>query len=190
MTERPLIRASHCKGTLRSLQALAPAEVGPVLLALPRELRDGLAAATGLDLVPAEWDVRLVEAIEARLEAAQARLVYRTTMREALTGSLLGSLVAGGLRVFGGSPAGLYGWAGRAFAHVCRGCGELRLVSAGETTAELALVGMPASLAVPAYLEAIGATMEAVLDVCRVEGAVRTTPEPGGARFRVRWAAG
>jgi len=184
---QPRLRASHCKGTLRALHAVAPEEAARILATLPAPVRDGLAAATGLDLVPAGWDVALVEAIESVVEPARARRVYRVAMVDGLGGPLLGGLVAGALQLFGASPAGLYRWAGRAFAHVCLDCGVLRLEEVGDATAVLVLDGAPPEVAVPAYLGAVGATLEAVLDVCGVDGEVATTPGGGGARFEARW---
>ncbi len=187
VTPTPRIRASHCKGTLRAIQAVAPGAAGRVLAGLPRPVREGLAGATGVDFLPAAWDVALVDAIEEAVDPATARRIYRTTMVDALGGPLLGSLVAGALQLFGASPGGLYRWAGRGFGHVCQGCGALTLREVGERSAVLSLDGMPPELATPRYLAAIGATLEAVLDVCRADGAVATAPRADGARFEVRW---
>lgn len=185
--DEPRLRASHCKGTLRALHAVAPEAAARVLDALPAEVRDGLAAATGLDYVPAAWDVALVAAIEGAMEPPRARRIYRVTMVDNLGGPLLGSLVAGALKLFGASPAGLYRWAGRGHAHVCQGCGSLRLLEVGERSAVLQIASMPPPLVVAPYLQAMGATLEAVLDVCGVEGDVVTTPTHDGARFEARW---
>lgn len=190
MIATPRIRASHCKGTLRAIYAVAPASTAGILAALPAQVREGLAGATGVDFLPAAWDVALVRAIEAQVDAPTARRIYRTTMVDALGGPLLGGLVRGALQVFGASPGGLYRWAGRGWGHVCQGCGTLRLEEVGERSAVLVLDGMPPALAVPPYLAAVGATLEAVLDVCGATGAVETTPREGGARFLARWRPG
>jgi hypothetical protein len=187
VTPSPRIRASHSKGTLRALQAVAPGAAGRVLAALPQPVREGLAGATGVDFLPARWDVELVRAIESVVEPAVARRIYRTTMVDALGGPLLGGLVSGALKLFGASPGGLYRWAGRAWGHLCQGSGELRLLEVGERSAVLVLDGMPPELAEPAYVHAVGATLESVLDVCGVTGTVETTPHAAGGRFLVRW---
>jgi len=187
VTAPPRIRASHCKGTLRAMHAVAPARTASILASLPPAVREGLAGATGVDFLPAAWDVALVRAIEAAVEPATARSIYRTTMVDAMGGPLLGGLVTGALQLFGASPGGLYRWAGRAFGHVCQGCGTLRLEEVGERSAVLVLGGMPADLATPPYLHAVGATLESVLDVCGVAGAVETATRQDGARFEARW---
>jgi len=187
VTATPRVRASHCKGTLRAIQAVAPAATARILAALAPQVREGLAGATGVDFLPARWDVELVRAIESVVEPSVARRIYRTTMVDALGGPLLGGLVSGALKLFGASPGGLYRWAGRAWGHVCQGCGAMRLVEVGERSAVLVLDGMPPELAEPAYVRAVGATLESVLDVCGVDGTVETTPGAGGGRFLVRW---
>jgi len=189
VTATPRIRASHCKGTLRAIQVVAPGATGRILAALPPPVREGLAGATGVDYLPARWDVELVRAIESVVEPAVARRIYRTTMVDALGGPLLGGLVSGALKLFGASPGGLYRWAGRAWGHLCQGSGELRLLEVGERSAVLVLDGMPPELAEPAYVGAVGATLESVLDVCGVTGTVETTPHAAGGRFVVRWTA-
>jgi hypothetical protein len=172
------------------MYAVAPASAATILASLPTPVREGLSGATGVDFLPAAWDVALVRAIESQVDAPTARRIYRTTMVDALGGPLLGGLVRGALQVFGASPGGLYRWAGRGWGHVCQGCGTLRLEEVGERSAVLVLDGMPPELAVPPYLAAVGATLEAVLDVCGVPGAVETTPREGGARFLARWQPG
>jgi hypothetical protein len=63
----------------------------------------------------------------------------------------------------------------------------MTLREVGERTAVLSLDGLPPGLATPRYLAAIGATLEAVLDVCGADGAATAELRPGGARFEVRW---
>ena len=53
----------------------------------------------------------------------------------------------------------------------------------------LRLEAMPAELTEPAYLVAVGATIEAVFVICRVEGRVELLEaRPDGARFRAVWS--
>jgi hypothetical protein len=108
-------------------------------------------------------------------------------MLESLRGPLLGSFLAGTLRLFGASPGRILSWAGRVWSHVTTGCGTLRLESAGEDSAVLLLESMPASLAVRAYLDAVGGTLESIFVVCKVSGEVAVAHRPDGARFEARW---
>jgi hypothetical protein len=155
--------------------------------ALPREIRDGLASATGVDLVPAAWDLAVVQAMVGVLGPAQMRRVARAAMVDSLGGPLLGNLLATGLRLFGASPGSLLGWSGRAFGHVTVDCGTLRVTGGEVGASRLALEGMDPWLARPEYLDAIAAAMEAVFDVCRVTGRVSVEPGPSGGRFEARW---
>jgi hypothetical protein len=183
----PVVRASHCLATLRTLHALEPMAEGRILAHLPEAVRRGLAAATTVDRLPARWDVALVEAIELELGPTSTRSLARATMLDGLRGPLLGSFLTGALRVFGASPGKLFGWAGRIWSHVTTGCGAMRLESGGDSEATLLLEGVPFEIARPVYLDAVAGTLEAVFVVCEVDGTVDMEPEPGGARFLARW---
>jgi hypothetical protein len=183
----PRVRASHCLATLRTLRAAEPDAVAHVLRRLPAEVHHGLAAATTVDLVPAAWDVALVEAITLELGTPGTRALARATMLHSLRGPLLGNFLSGALRLFGSSPGRLFGWAGRVWGHVTMGCGDMRLDSGNDWAATLLLEGMPADLARPAYLDAVAGTLEAVFEVCEVAGQVAVVPLDGGARFEATW---
>jgi hypothetical protein len=187
--DTPRVRASHCRATLRTLRALVPGAVAPVQARLPEEVRLALASATAVDLVPAAWDVALVQAIAGELGGPATRELARATMLDSLRGPLLGHFAEGAIRLFGASPGRLFGWAGRVWGHVTTGCGALRLEASGEATAVLLLEGMPTALAVPAYLEAVAGTLESIFILCEVAGEVAATHRPDGARFDARWRA-
>lgn len=183
----PTVRASHCQATLRTLRAVAPEVVGRVEGCLPEEARQALASATTVDLVPAAWDVALVQAITAELGGPATRALARATMLDSLTGPLLGRFLEGALNLFGRSPGRILGWAGMAWGHVTSGCGTLRLAAATEGTAVLILEGMPGALAVPAYLDAVAGTLESIFVVCEVSGEVAVEHRSDGARYDGRW---
>lgn len=182
------IRAAHTQVTLHVLQLLHPGRRQAVLERLDPEVRRGLEVPAS-DRIPAEWDVALVRAEVEVLGRDAMRRVARTAMVDALSGPQLGALLTGALRLFGATPAGLYRWAGRAWGHVTDGYGSLRLDRAEVTEAWLVVEEMPAGLADPDYLEAIAAALEAVFDVCGVEGDVSVVPRPDGGRFHARWRA-
>jgi hypothetical protein len=184
---QPQVRASHSRGTLKALERLEPARLPDIMARLPEEARRGLAEAARSDRIPAAWDLALVRAEVDSLGRERMRRVARATMLDALGGPLLGSLVTSALRLFGTSPAALFGWTGRAWDHVTLGCGTLRLERSDVGEACLLLEGLPAGLADREYLEAIAGTLEAVLALCRVVGEVVVEPRPGGARFRASW---
>lgn len=186
-TKGPRIRASHCLATQRTLQATAPAAVDRVLERLPPEVRRALTTASPVDVVPAAWDVALVEAIARELGRAATRRLARATMLDSLRGPFLGSFLTAALRLFDRSPGRLFGWAGRIWGHVTLDCGAMRLEASGPAGATLLLEGVPAEVARPAYLDAVAGTLEAVFEVCQVEGEITTALQPGGARYEARW---
>ena len=183
----PRLLASHSQATLRTLRTRAPEAVERVLARLPAEAREGLVDAVRVEFVPAAWDLALVHAIQGVLGGPASRALYRDALLDSLGGPLLGGLLKGALGLFGASPERLFGWAGRGWGHVTASCGELRLEAADATSARLVLEGLPAELAEPLYLEAIAASLEALLTVCKVEGRVEVGAWPGGARFEARW---
>jgi len=185
----PTLRASHSRGTLQVLQALEPERLPTILARLAPEVRRGLAEAAASDRIPAAWDVALVRAEVETLGRDGMRRVARAAMVDSLGGAQLGALLSAALTLFGATPPGLFGWAGRAWGHVTQGCGTLRLERSAGEEAWLLLEGMPEALADPEYLEAIAGTIEAVLAICKVEGEVSALPRPDGGRFHARWRA-
>jgi len=186
----PRIRASHTQATLRALGRRSPSGVDGVLARLDPEIAAGLDDAIKGDFLPAAWDQALVTAIRGVLGAPVARVVLRDMMRSNLSGPLLGGLLSTAQALFGRSPGGLLRWAGRAYAHVTRECGEVTLEAAEEGTATLRMTGMPEGLATAAYLDGIAGAIEAIFDICRVDGSVALRDATAdGARFVVEWQA-
>lgn len=182
-----LLRAAHTRGTIHVLQLLEPGRLPEVLARLDPAAIRALEESPGAARTPAAWDVALVRAEVEVLGLEAMRRVSRAAMVDGLSGPQLGALLTGALRLFGATPAGLYRWAGRAWGHVTTGCGELKLERAEGQEAWLIVGGMPSELAQPEWLEAIAACMEAVFDVCRVDGQVSVTPRSDGGRFHARW---
>lgn len=189
-SEDPRFRASHTLATLRALSRVAPDASARVRARIAPEVRRGLEEALRGELIPAAWDLAVVEAILAELGPLPTRAVMREMMRTSLGSSLLGGLLRTAQALFGRSPEGLLRWAGRAYSHVARDCGEVVLEGTSPGSVVLRLRGLPGPLAVPAYLDAIAGAIEAIFDVCAVEGSV-TLGEVSrdGARYEVKWWA-
>jgi hypothetical protein len=161
-----------------------------VLGRLPEPVRQGLTATTRLALVPASWDAALAKAIAQELGDAATRAVARASMLQSLRGPLLGGLGSGVLRLFGMQPGRFFRWADKAWGHVTKGCGDLEAEVVEDSSAILALRGMPHSLAIPEYLTYVAGTLESIFDLCRVTGTVAESGRPDGARFTASWRAG
>ncbi len=188
MPDDPRIRASHVQGTLQTLARRAPDELERVLARLDPLVHAGLCEALKGSYVPAAWDVALVEAMHAELGAAGTRAILRGMMNASLAGPLLGGLLRTAQTLFGRSPGGLLRWAGHAYAHVTRQCGTVTVEREAPEEVRLVLDGMPASLASPRYLDAIVGAIEAIFDLCRVEGSVAVLDaRRTGATYLVTW---
>ena len=185
----PSLRASHSRGTLLALQTLEPDRLALVLAQLEPHVRRGLTEAAASDRIPAAWDLALVRAEVAVIGRDAMRRVARATLVDSLGGPQLGALVSAALGLFGARPPALYGWTGKAWAHVTQGCGALRLDRTHGDEAWLVLEGMPAELVDVEYLEAIAGALEAIPAICKVEGDVSAQPRTDGGRFHARWHA-
>lgn len=185
----PEIAVQHTRTSLEAVAVVSPGAEVRVRARLHLDVREALDGAARSDFLPAQVDQAVASAIHAELGPEGARLVARESLRRSLTGSLLGGLVRSAATLFGLTPPGLLRWAGRGYGRVCRGCGELQVVSSSDGLVQLALTGAPRSLETPSYLEAIGGSLEAFLDVCQCDGSVEMEPRPGGARFLLRWRA-
>lgn len=185
----PEIAALHTRTTLEALAALVPGADARVRSRLGPEVRQALEAATRLDYLPALVDLEVATAIHAELGAERLRRVARESLRRGLTGSLLGALAQSAIALFGRTPPGLLRFGARAYARVCRDCGELKVAATSDGLVELALTDFPDGLQVPLYLEAMAGAFEALLDVCEVDGRARVEPRRAGARFFLEWRA-
>ncbi len=185
----PEIAVQHTRTSLEAAGHLSPGSEARVRARLHGDVLEALDAAARSDFLPAQVDLAVAGAIHAELGRDGARQVARESLRRSLNGSLLGGLVRSAATLFGLTPPGLLRWAGRGYSRVCRRCGDLQVVSSSDGLVQLSLTGLPHALETPSYLEAIGGSLEAFLDVCQCDGAVEVEPRPGGARFLLHWKA-
>jgi hypothetical protein len=183
----PEIQARHTRASLEVLGELFPEAAPRVRARLSPLVQQAIDAAFRLDYLPVMVDLEVTHAIQDVVGPRGSRRVAREGLRRTLNGVMLRGLVRTAVALFGNTPPGLLKLAGRGYAQICRDCGELRLVSAGEREAEVRLERLPDELNLPSYLDAMAGSLEAFFDLSEVDGEVHYDPWPGGARFTLRW---
>ena len=187
----PRILAGFVQGTLAAVSALDPALGERVRARLAPATRERLAQASRIAWVALDLDVELTHAIYAELGPVRARELFRRNLSGALDSPVLRSLAQGALRLFGASPARLFGWAPKVYAQLYRDAGEMRFVLDAPGSARLAFEALPPAVATSrSYLDGMAAAVAAGFDFVGVKGEVRIeTHDPAGGRaaFRLAW---
>jgi len=186
--QRPRILAGFVQGTLAGLE---PAAAAGVRARLAPATREALERSSRLAWLPIEVDVELTDAIYAELGATRAREMFRRNLSAALDTPILRSLAQGALRIFGASPARLFGWAPKAYAQLYRDSGEMRFESEGPGAARLELSGLPFAIARSRdYLDGMASAFAAGFDLMGIKGEVTVERiDPAGLRatYRLVW---
>jgi len=186
--QRPRILAGFVQGTLAGLE---PAAAAGVRARLAPATREALERSSRLAWLPIEVDVELTDAIYAELGATRAREMFRRNLSAALDTPILRSLAQGALRIFGASPARLFGWAPKAYAQLYRDSGEMRFESEGPGAARLELSGLPSAIARSRdYLDGMASAFAAGFDLMGIKGEVTVERiDPAGLRatYRLVW---
>jgi hypothetical protein len=186
--QRPRILAGFVQGTLAGL---APALSARVRARLAPETLATLESSSRLSWLPIELDVELTLAIYAELGAGAAHELFRRNLSSALAPPILRSLAQGALRLFGASPARLFGWAPKVYAQIYRDSGEMRFEGDGPGSARLELRRLPPAVAQSRdYLDGLAGAIAAGFDLIGVKGEVtieRLDPAKLRAAFRIEW---
>jgi hypothetical protein len=187
----PRILAGFVQGTLAAVSAQDPALGERVRARLAPATRERLARASRIAWVALELDVELTHAIYAELGAVRARELFRRNLSGALEAPVLRSLAQGALRLFGASPARLFGWAPKVYAQIYRDAGAMRFALDAPGSARLELTELPPAVAASrSYLDGMAAAVAAGFDLMGVKGEVRLEshePAAARARFRLEW---
>ena len=187
----PRILAGFVQGTLAAVSAQDPALGERVRARLAPATRERLARASRIAWVPLDLDVELTHAIYAELGVVRAREVFRRNLSGALESPVLRSLAQGALRLFGASPARLFGWAPKVYAQLYRDAGEMRFALDEPGRARLEFLALPPGVATSRnYLDGMAASVAAGFDYVGVKGEVRIEAhDPAGARatLRLEW---
>ena len=187
----PRILAGFVQGTLAAVSAQDAALGERVRARLGVATRERLEQASRIAWVPIELDVEVTHAIYGELGPVRAREVFRRNLSGALDSPVLRSLAQGALRLFGASPARLFGWAPKVYAQLFRDAGEMRFTLEEAGAARLELRALPSCVARSRnYLDGVAASIGAGFDFMGVKGEVRIEahdPAGGRATFRLEW---
>ncbi len=191
MQRGPRILAGFVQGTLAAVSAQSPELAERVRARLEPATREALGRASRIAWVPIELDVDVTHAIYAELGPQRARELFRTNLSGALDAPVLRSLAHGALRLFGASPARLFGWAPKVYSQLYRDAGEMRFALDEPGSARLELSGLPPAVAKSrSYLDGVAASIGAGFDFMGVKGEVRIERhDVAGQRaaFRLEW---
>lgn len=186
--QRPRILAGFVQGTLAGLP---PAVAQRVRARLAPGTLARLEESSRLAWLPVEMDVELTEAVYAELGAGPAREAFRRNLSSAIDTPILRSLAHGALRIFGASPARLFGWAPKVYAHIYRDAGAMRFESEGAGSARLELCELPPAIAASRdYLDGMAGSIAAGFDLMELKGEVtveRLDASGRRASFRLTW---
>ena len=196
MSNPPGVRASLTQTFLRFVNDL-PEDVRTRLHAeFPEAHRTQIQKPLGLGWVPLERHMDLIEAARRTLPGGKS--AFRTFHRDAILVSFqqpfFKTIVEGFVRAFGLSPRSIMKAAPAGYSYAFRGCGELTYVAPSrekENEERLALDGFPLEhFASGTFSEAMLATLEAFLVVCKVTGEAKVTgidEKRGRAEFVLTW---
>lgn len=185
----PAMRASHMKSNLQALRDLGPDNERRV-----RELVSPATLATIDDnprtsWLPVELDVELTDAIDQVMGREGTRRWSKEALLKSMEGPLLRPIIDAALRLFGVTPASVFGFLPRAWGAVYRDCGTIELGDVAESSLHVLYRGVPDAMAADAYLDGIAGALEAVLELCKKSGRVTVEPVQGGqTRFVVEWS--
>lgn len=185
---QPRILAGFVQGTLAGLPPTIAARVRARLA--PGTLT-ALERSSRVSWLPVEIDVELTHAIYAELGAGPAHEMFRRNLSAALDTPILRSLAQGALRLFGTSPARLFGWAPKVYAQIYRDAGAMRFESDGPGSARLELSHLPPAIAGSReYLDGLAGAIAAGFDLMELKGEARIErldPSAQRACFRLAW---
>jgi hypothetical protein len=177
------IRAALPLQSLGVVESIAGSEHTRVLARLRPESLARLRAAAWLEWLPLEIDLELCVAIADTLGSEVDRERSRLCVLNCCETPLLRPFLRGADMLFGFSPAGLIATIPRAWPTVYRNAGLMRYEVDGGLRRVLFYEDVPpAVIGSRQYLEAIAGALEAVFELCKVDGSVSLGQIDVGAR--------
>jgi len=124
--ESPCFRAAWPKFTLATLKRYPHDDRARIIEAITPDLRDEIRAPASLAWQDAAVFMQLCGQISSCGETI-AQAFWRYSLLASIKQPLIGTLVEGGMALWGRSPAALYARTPRAWGLISRGCGEMRM---------------------------------------------------------------
>jgi len=188
VSDQPAVQASYMKNLFAVLAAsgrLTDLEAAdPVLV---REV----AAASRMSWLPVALNVRMVEALTARLGEERGIALLADCVFRQFDTPLWKSFIGAALRLLGSEPGALGNWLPEAFSLVFRGCGRFSVERSGEHALTLRIDDLPATLAAQRlWLRSLATGMTPLFTLCGVSGSSRLDEvnlAARSARFVLSW---
>ena len=188
MAGEPLVRARH----LKSMLAFAdewPGHPGARLRShLPEADVRAILEASGIDWLDVRLDLDVTRAIHELLGPDECLRFFRRQSLSSFQGPLLRTLVDTAQRMFGLQLASWARWVPKGWALLFRDCGAWTVEAPGAKQVTLRLRALPqACSGDEIWIRTVGASLSALLDLARLEGAVTTAREPAAVRYEFTW---
>ena len=189
----PLIRAAHVRSNLTRLSVLGSSNAQRIRASLRASSIDQIEHARAVTWFPVSLDLELTEAVGRLCGESALRMWSLDTITRSVEGPLLRPLLDGAVRMFGLNPRPIIGLIPRAWDHLYRNAGGLRVVhhpEDGPSSMTLEYVDVPPIIyESELYLDSVAASFSIVLDLCRAPGDVRHDRCAGVTTLRFDWAA-
>ncbi len=188
--DEPAFRGSQLLAKMKAIANTEPAfsepvreRLGPAFLQMSEEI-------SGAQWLPLDADVQLNHALFDTHGNAGVRRIAVDSIAASLSGTLLGPIAQGGLRLFGTRPSRLFGLVPRTMSMVFRNCGNASVENSTASDLNLTFSDLPSGFFMPGYSEALASAFIPVLNLCPVEGGVSVAErdeKAGRIVVSVRW---
>lgn len=171
MARQPRIFAGFVRSSLDTVDRVDAALGARVRARLQPETTRALTEASAVSFIPVEFDVDVTESLFAEAGTVRGCEVMRENLSLTFESPLLSTLVSGGLRLLGRSPARLLGWSSKFWAQLYRDAGTMDFVADGTHAGRLLLRDLPPCIAASRpYLLGMAAALGAAFEMMDVDG--------------------
>lgn len=166
----PQMRAVHLQENLASVEKLRPDAAEQIFGLCPATVA-AIRGALRTDWLDVAHDLALTESMATVVGIPGVRTFNRDALKSALHSPLLKAIWDGAVTLFGLKPQGVLRWAPQFWDQLYRDCGTLRFDAERRC---LVAQGAPEMLIASApWTEGLAGAVDAVLELCRVQGQVR-----------------
>ncbi len=171
----PQMRAVHLQENLDTVHKLRPDVAAQIFGLCPASVAT-IRGALRTDWLDVSHDVAVTEAMATVVGIPGVRAFNRDALKNSLRSPLLKSIWDGAVLLFGLKPSGVLRWTPQFWDQLYRGCGTLRYDAGrkclvAQDLPELLVASLP-------WCEGLAGAVDAVLELCKVEGQVRVEVQP------------